>query len=331
MNKDNGRLRTASLIAKNLIILAVVVVAAFIGIFAWFSSNPNATASGISVKTEIPDGLEVAVVKTGTTPENYTNTSITLDNTTYPEIISEEFMFSDITGDGKIDSQGNTNLWVPSITQSGGIASVDPYGEATNATAGAHYLSFDIYFRSKNKYIVSLDSDTSVTPSSAITADSYKDGVIGSLRMAIPNCNASDSNSYFLWVPAPKLYYDRTTKLMDLTHSGEPTLDGNTPIHYYYDKNSSDAITGDDDSVLYKHKITATVDDTTTEDSASTGFRLGTDTQIAKLDTKDDDSDYYTSHVTVNIWTEGEDNESSKVFVGGKFSIYLDLTATEIK
>ena len=59
---DEIRRKTWRMIAKNLIVLAALAVAAVIGVMSWFTHKTSATADGISMKCETPPGIEIAVV-----------------------------------------------------------------------------------------------------------------------------------------------------------------------------------------------------------------------------------------------------------------------------
>ena len=59
MSKDQELVKvkrdTKSLVMKNLIVMAVLIIIALTGVISWFTSKTEATASGINVKCEAPD------------------------------------------------------------------------------------------------------------------------------------------------------------------------------------------------------------------------------------------------------------------------------------
>ena len=57
--------KTGRMIAKNLIVLFTVALAAFYGIQAWFTDKQSSDADGINIECHAPDGIEIAVVKHG--------------------------------------------------------------------------------------------------------------------------------------------------------------------------------------------------------------------------------------------------------------------------
>ena len=63
MNKSEKLSRkTRRMIAKNLIILAVLAVVAFASVVSWFTMSQKAEADGIVVQTQVADGLEFYIM-----------------------------------------------------------------------------------------------------------------------------------------------------------------------------------------------------------------------------------------------------------------------------
>ena len=60
---DEIRRKTWRMIAKNLIVLAALAVAAVIGVMSWFTQNTTATADGISVEAVVDEMLYSRIKK----------------------------------------------------------------------------------------------------------------------------------------------------------------------------------------------------------------------------------------------------------------------------
>ena len=148
--------KTGRMIAKNLIVLFTVALAGFCGIQAWFTDNRSAEANGIEVECQAPDGIEIAVVgHDAPAPTEYTTGNITLNKTNCKFL--EKLQLTEITGDGTYFSK-------PALIQSGGQALVDPDAEWSDPTANEHYLSFDLYIRSKSQYNISIGKKSTIKP-----------------------------------------------------------------------------------------------------------------------------------------------------------------------
>ena len=61
-NSTASNRKTGRMIAKNLIILVVLVFVSILAMWAWFTNKSSATADGIDVKCDVPDGIQIAVV-----------------------------------------------------------------------------------------------------------------------------------------------------------------------------------------------------------------------------------------------------------------------------
>ncbi len=150
--------KTGRMIAKNLIVLFTVALAGFCGIQAWFTDKRSAEANGIEVECQAPDGIEIAVVgHDAPVPANdkYTVGNITLNKTNCKFL--ENLQLTEITGDG-------TFFRKPALIQSGGQAHVDTKAEWSEPTANEHYLSFDLYIRSKSQYNISIGKKSTIKP-----------------------------------------------------------------------------------------------------------------------------------------------------------------------
>ena len=69
----------------------------------------------------------------------------------------ENLQLTEITGDG-------TFFRKPALIQSGGQAHVDTKAEWSEPTANEHYLSFDLYIRSKSQYNISIGKKSTIKP-----------------------------------------------------------------------------------------------------------------------------------------------------------------------
>lgn len=328
MNKsDEIRRKTWRMIAKNLIVLAALAVAAVIGVMSWFTQNATATADGISATAQAEKGLEIAVVAPGGDPpsnDDYVDDVLSLSKTLkiegtedfkYPFL--QDLNYCEITGDGISFSR-------PDIVQSNGEAHVDTshQGYWPSAVANTDYLSFDLYIRSISSTSVQFSSNTTLAPLETLTAgDTYsKDTIIGAVRMSVLSSTLasnpdSDIDPILVWLPAPHVYYD-----------GHMTIDGNNNENF--DTVSLTSTRPETNKHIYysTSKVLSeyTTDDTFFKKSNAGTFALDTDTDVIELN-EIDSNGYYSGFVRVNIWIEGEDSEARLAMVGGKFKLNMIL------
>lgn len=322
--------KTGRMIAKNLIVLFTVALAGFCGIQAWFTDKRSAEANGIEVECQAPDGIEIAVVGHGApAPANdkYTVGNITLNKTNCKFL--ENLQLTEITGDG-------TFFRKPALIQSGGQAHVDTKAEWSEPTANEHYLSFDLYIRSKSQYNISIGKKSTIKPDAPqLTSQDgtgiknkskygnfSRDSVVGAVRFSVVDYKSAPPSKKLLWLPAPNILLEQTTDAYTLSDDKE---NGDSYSHVYYNTK--------------KEKITVSSTDV---DSAfvvnNKGFadgkftyELGKNKSIAELKkSSDTDTDpYYGDYgamVTCNMWIEGEDAEARLALVNGKFKVNLVLT-----
>lgn len=322
--------KTGRMIAKNLIVLFTVALAGFCGIQAWFTDKRSAEANGIEVECQAPDGIEIAVVGHGApAPANdkYTVGNITLSKANCKFL--EKLQLTEITGDGTYFSK-------PALIQSGGQAQVDTKAEWSDPTANEHYLSFDLYIRSKSQYNISIGKKSTIKPDAPqlTTQDGTviknkskygnfsRDSVVGAVRFSVVDYKHDPPSKKLLWLPAPNILLQQTTDAYTLSDDKE---NGDSYSHVYYNTK--------------KEKITVSSTDV---DSAfvvnNKGFadgkftyELGKNKSIAELKkSSDTDTDpYYGDYgamVTCNMWIEGEDAEARLALVNGKFKVNLVLT-----
>lgn len=322
--------KTGRMIAKNLIVLFTVALAGFCGIQAWFTDKRSAEANGIAVECQAPDGIEIAVVGHGDpAPANdkYTVGNITLNKANCKFL--EKLQLTEITGDGTYFSK-------PALIQSGGQALVDPDAEWSDPTANEHYLSFDLYIRSKSQYNISIGKKSTIKPDAPqlTTQDGTgiknkskygnfsRDSVVGAVRFSVVDYKSAPPSKKLLWLPAPNILL---TQNVDEYTLSDNMPSGESYSHVYYDtkkaKQTVSSIT-DDKAFVVNHKGFA--------DGKFT-YELGENKSIAELNKSLDtvtDPYYgdYGAMVTCNMWIEGEDAEARLALVNGNFRVNLVLT-----
>lgn len=322
--------KTGRMIAKNLIVLFTVALAGFCGIQAWFTDKRSAEANGIEVECQAPDGIEIAVVGHGApAPANdkYTVGNITLNKTNCKFL--ENLQLTEITGDG-------TDFYKPALIQTGGQAQVDTKADWSPAAANQHYLSFDLYIRSKSQYNIAIGKKSTIKPDAPqLTSQDgtgiknkskygnfSRDSVVGAVRFSVVDYKSAPPSKKLLWLPAPNILLTQTDEGYTLSDDKE---NGVSYSHVYYDKNKKQQTVSDskvDNAFVVNNK--GFVDGKFT-------YELGKNKSIAQLKkSSDTDTDpYYGDYgamVTCNMWIEGEDAEARLALVNGKFKVNLVLT-----
>lgn len=317
--------KTGRMIAKNLIVLFTVALAGFCGIQAWFTDNRSAEANGIEVECQAPDGIEIAVVGHGApAPANdkYTVGNITLNKTNCKFL--ENLQLTEITGDG-------TFFRKPALIQSGGQAQVDTKAEWSDPTANEHYLSFDLYIRSKSQYNISIGKKSTIKPDAPqLTSQDgtgiknkskygnfSRDSVVGAVRFSVVDYKSAPPSKKLLWLPAPNILLEQTTDEYTLSDNKQ---DGVSYSHVYYDKNKKQQTVSDSkaDSAFVVNKDGF--------DGGKFTYELGKNQNIAQLNKSSENDQFYSAMVTCNMWIEGEDAEARLALVNGKFKVNLVLT-----
>lgn len=342
--------KTRKMIAKNLIVLAVLATVAFAGVTSWFTQKTTATASGVSVSTQVADGLEFyimppsdndqyAAINTrlaanaayNTENPNATQKRATWHTSSDQEVLfdpsDEEFKFMESLFLCETTSNGLT-FNIPKLLQYDEVAYVDTTQSFDAATPNDEYMSFDLYFRSQttqNDHDVVLQSNSSITPLTTLSGiynnasenSAIKDAAIGAVRMAVYNNTARE----VLWIPGPYVYYNGVndtlyTGLTDFSNKGAAYYNGSA-IELRNDE-------GTDDHAYYSSPSSRQVISHTAANTFA-GSTLGTDTSVLTLATHDSANGYYYGHIRVNLWLEGEDAEARVAFVGGRFSMALNF------
>lgn len=317
--------KTGRMIAKNLIVLFTVALAGFCGIQAWFTDKRSAEANGIEVECQAPDGIEIAVVgHDAPVPANdkYTVGNITLNKTNCKFL--ENLQLTEITGDG-------TFFRKPALIQSGGQAHVDTKAEWSEPTANEHYLSFDLYIRSKSQYNISIGKKSTIKPDAPqlTTQDGTgiknkskygnfsRDSVVGAVRFSVVDYKSAPPSKKLLWLPAPNILLEQTTDVYTLSDDKES---GESYSHVYYDTNR------------VQHTVSSTdvdkafVVNNDGFDGGKFTYELGQNQNIAQLNKSSENDQFCSAMVTCNMWIEGEDAEARLALVNGKFKVNLVLT-----
>lgn len=327
MSKDQKLVKikrdTKSLVMKNLIVMAVLIIIALTGVISWFTNKTEATADGINVICEAPKGLKIAVVQHGDPAPKvddetkWSEGEITLTKEDYPFLKEQSII--EITSDG-------TDFYKPKLTQENGKAKPDTSSEWDVADKDS-YLSIDVYMKTGEDHMVYLNSGTEISPNSTtLTGENSgnksddgnfsKDCIVGAVRLStVSTVDSTDSTIKNLWIPAPQIHYDSDNKKVTLSNTSGDTFD-----HKYWKvAKNSDGKTGmpqGTEPVKYVGVITNT----------NNNFKLGKNYNFAKL-TKNQSSDKYaTGMTTVNIWVDGEDDEARFAMVGGKFKATIKLS-----
>lgn len=324
-NTTASNRKTCRMIAKNLIILVVLVFVSILAMWAWFTNKSSATADGIDVKCDVPDGIQIAVVAPGATPteEDYVEGSIKISADKFS--FMEDLVLSEVTSDGK-------TFYKPALIQSNEFAYPDVNEAWDKAVANENYLSFDLYIRSKTSYTVSLTTNSKFTtlhPDQLIGENAFnkstegnysRDCIVGATRFSVVDYNdKKEGDLKLLWIPRPDIYFNGTGVDLDVPETGESSYDGLTYKHKYYevtDTSKTDKTINNKSGIKYFK--TSKVND-------NGEYVLPGKTEIAVLG-KTNDEKFYTKCVRCNMWVDGEDSEDRLALVKGKFQIYLDLT-----
>lgn len=316
--------KTGRMIAKNLIVLFTVALAGFCGIQAWFTDNRSAEANGIEVECQAPDGIEIAVVgHDAPAPTEYTTGNITLNKTNCKFL--EKLQLTEITGDGTYFSK-------PALIQSGGQAHVNPNADWSDPTANVHYLSFDLYIRSKSQYNIAIGKKSTIKPvaphltsqnGTGITNKSKygnfsRDAVVGAVRFSVVDYTDPPSKK-LLWLPAPNIFLDQNDDGYTLSDNKE---EGVSYSHVYYDtKKMKHTVSNAEQDAAF------VVNKNGFDGGGKFTYELGKNKSIAELTKSKDSTDpYYSAMVTCNMWIEGEDEEARLALVNGQFKVNLVLT-----
>lgn len=355
------RRNTGRMIAKNLIVLAVIAVVAFIGVMSWFTKNQTATANGINAQTKVSNGLEFYIMPPSADDQYNAINQRLADNATYNaqhpseahrrttwhtstdgnvsfNTDDQEFMFMKDLFLCEVTSDGAT-FKVPKLMQYDNVAYIDTAQNFDDAKPNDEYLSYDIYFRCKtedNNHTVALKSDSNISPATddikssgtyrdpatiSNTTPGIKDAAIGAVRMSVLNLQSGSSREA-LWIPAPYVYYNGMPNI-DTLYTGLTGSEYANKGAVYYNGTTLALRTGEgtNDHAYYESKDSRKVISHDAE-NVFVGETLGSDQEVVTLSSKN--GEYYYGHIRVNLWIEGEDAEARLAFVGGKFSFSMN-------
>lgn len=333
--------KTGRMIAKNLIVLFTVALAGFCGIQAWFTDKQSAEADGINIECQAPDGIEIAVVKhedpAPTDDAAYKNTI---------ELNSKNYSFIDDIKMTEVSSDGYT-FYKPPLKQENGVASpILDVADWDLADSSVHFLSFDLYVRSKSKFDIYLDSKSKISPNAKnLTGENAdnksdfgesgeskgisRDCVTGAVRFSVANYKTYETK--LLWIPAPNILLNvnsDTTKYSVITDKRE----GESYSHGYYEKDGSKwvkkFVSADDGSSLGQVFVSNSDGFTTNGDYT---YELGAKKKIMTLEKDTTQNGIYTGMVTCNMWVDGEDAEARLALVNGKFKANLVLSKGDVQ
>lgn len=323
MSKDQKLVKikrdTKSLVMKNLIVMAVLIIIALTGVISWFTNKTEATADGINVTCEAPKGLKIAVVRHGDPAPKvddetkWSEGEITLTKEDYPFLKEQSII--EITSDG-------TDFYKPKLTQENGKAKPDT-SSVWDVADKDYYLSIDVYMKTGDDHMVYLNSGTEISPNSTtLTGENpgnksddgnfSKDCIVGAVRLSTVS---DDSKLKNLWIPAPQIHYDSVNKEVTLDNTS-----GDTFKHMYW------KVTKDSDGKIGMPQGTTPVEYEGVITNTNKDFKLGKNYDFAKLTKKQPSDKYATGMTTVNIWVDGEDDEARFAMVGGKFKATIKLS-----
>lgn len=332
--------KTGRMIAKNLIVLFTVALAGFCGIQAWFTDKSSAEADGINIECQAPDGIEIAVVKhDDPAPKDDTAYKNTI------ELNSKNYSFINDIKMTEVSSDGYT-FYKPPLKQENGVATpildVDDWDLADSSV---HYLSFDLYVRSKSKFDIYLDSKSKISPNAKnLTGENAdnksdfgesgdskgisRDCVTGAVRFSVANYNTKETK--LLWIPAPNIFLNVNSDTTKYSVSTDKRS-GESYSHGYYVKNGKwvkTSVSADDGSPLSQVFVANSNGFTTNGDYT---YELGAKKKIMTLEKDTTKNDKYTGMVTCNMWVDGEDAEARLALVNGKFKANLVLSKGDVQ
>lgn len=328
--------KTGRMIAKNLIVLFTVALAGFCGIQAWFTDKSSAEADGINVECQAPDGIEIAVVKhEDPAPKDdaaYKNTI---------ELNSKNYSFINDIKMTEVSSDGYT-FYKPPLKQENGVASpILDVADWDLADSSVHFLSFDLYVRSKSKFDIYLDSKSKISPNAKnLTGENAdnksdfgesgeskgisRDCVTGAVRFSVANYKTYETK--LLWIPAPNIFLNVNSDTTQYSVNTDKRS-GKSYSHVYYEKDGSKwvkkSVFADDGSPLGQVFV-ANSDGFTTKGDYT--YELGSKKKIMSLEKDTTQNGIYTGMVTCNMWVDGEDAEARLALVNGKFKANLVLS-----
>lgn len=270
---------------KIIIILITLIAASY----SWFTNGQKLKMDSLSITTKAVQSLSFSL-DGGVTWDD--NTSLNID---------ENFKFSsEITGDG-------IDLYVPAVRREDG--SPISFKKATN---NKDYLEFEIMFKTENATDIFLDDTSFVQPTAGIKdsdligtdvtrkssmGDFSRDLIAGSVRVAF----IEDNEVKMVWAPNPnyELVKNSTNYTFNLSSKN---------IQNYNYLNPTD---------LTEMRVNRIKDNLNASYSRNTS---GGDYSLLTFNSPDE-----VKSITVRIWVEGNDRETSTALKGGVFRIFFNF------
>lgn len=313
--------KTGRMIAKNLIILLVLLTVVILAVWAWFTKGQSATANGINVQSRA-DGVEVSWDNV-----DFYNNLTALDNA---DVVEGETGLAKNIGNPaplKLVTGNGLKFFEPYLNRRAGtvLKNSDGSWQGVNITDGTgRYIDIDLYFRGQSAKDIYLAGDSLVSPKSTSERISEygpfsKDYIASTARVAF--LDADKENCTFIWAPNAdyKLQENEagytkytTTETEEITVSGGGTtgIDGGVEddgkTYYFW--------TFNDDAV-----VTAYPNDLSKFEASQ--FVYSSDVR------------YFVTEVTTYIPTYGGDNPSIPIFINessSKPSVYSNNYNTYI-
>lgn len=239
--------KTGRLIAKNLIILLVLFAIAMLSIFAWFTKNKTANASGINLQATA-NGIEVS----WDGKEFYENlTALTAEDAAKDETGKTGLAKSLLNADGEPASldlvTGNgIRFFEPLLNRRTGLPLSNNgvwQGSKVTGDGTGKYIDIELYFRSDTARDIYLAADSAVNPKDITQrisdyGDFSQDYICAASRVAFLNENKDDDNKStyncnYIW--APNSNYELTedengyTKVTDVKQTEVSSGGNNIP------------------------------------------------------------------------------------------------------
>lgn len=309
--------------------ISLLMATAFIlvfAVFAWFTGDDNdVKATGIHVTMEGNNNLLISL----NGGKDFLG-GIDLMNDEHQKFISSDNLIKgilnmrDITSDGKTfyrpvfeDDNSNTNR-VPDTDQTWDLAGDTSYISETVVFRTS--VPSDIYLSENTLFSTSAEDENKLLSNNDPVGIGNKssfgnfsnDCIVGALRLSVIN-----SNNELLYVHIPRKDIEMTKTITDGVTSYDVTtgienVSKNTSVHTYY------KATGSTSAPYYSLVESKLV----LNELLSSSHCIATTTQ--------QENGFYEATVTINIWLEGCDPETTRALSKGQYSISLDFTATEV-
>lgn len=327
---------TGKLIAKNLIILVVLLTVCSLSIWAWFASETEAEANGISIKAKA-SGVQVSW-----DGENYYNDLTALSNT-------DESFTSGKSGLAKFITGAKDTPYGLKLITGNGVDFFEPYlnrrtGEAVKnngvwqgvtineSNSQGRFVDVDLYFRGTSKGNVWLHQDSTARPLSTNAVDRTsdyggftRDYIAGASRMAFFDRTNTDlltsTNCKFTWAPNADVHLEEgdgytlfdETSVDTITSTSSVEIDGGveepTGDSYYFWTFDRDYLATSGPTTFNNFSCSETVNN-----SLVTTEIEGVNIQARKFEYIEKFQSYVTT-VTLKLPTYSDNNPSIPIFI----------------